>query len=371
MSSDKIQEEGIETVKSLVILVIFLSATFTVTAMIPYEDSKDNTEKPMDKPLEEERINSPDPEIPEIDTSTACESQVIITKDLERLIEKVSRKIECKKDPCYVNDRDSYEPYSDGLVAPLANAGIDEIVWEGEPAYLDGSKSNDSDGTIVKYSWYLDMELIGNSETFFTNLTLGIHDIMLIVEDNDGLTDDDWVRVTVYEEGTKANGASLSGAVIDARTREGFDPYIVLTNGDFQISTWTDFGGNYSFIGLPAGHYEIFCEAEGYEDYYSEMDIKYDDELIHDIIMNRAVTRIELFYPMFRPEPRRVSIITVNYTFVTRRNLYLEPDVIELPILRSNSSNPPLPKVIRPTPPNLYLPPEPPSIDLYWVNRDP
>jgi len=38
-------------------------------------------------------------------------------------------------------------------VAPTANAGPDQVVNEGDPVTLDGSASNDPDGTIVDYTW--------------------------------------------------------------------------------------------------------------------------------------------------------------------------------------------------------------------------
>ena len=38
-------------------------------------------------------------------------------------------------------------------MSPTANAGIDQVVSEGDLVTLDGSNSSDSDGEIIAYVW--------------------------------------------------------------------------------------------------------------------------------------------------------------------------------------------------------------------------
>lgn len=173
--------------------------------------------------------------------------------------------------------------------APVADAGIDQMAFEGNPVYLDGSGSYDPDGTIVRYTWYLDGERIGSSRSVLSYLLpVGVHTITLVVEDNRRFTDTDEVTVTVYEEDAEVSGGVMTGVVRDATTSVGFDPYIQLTNENYAISTWTDFEGNYRIIGIPEGHYEVFCMAEGYQDFYGEVYIPENGEAHYDIDMFRA-----------------------------------------------------------------------------------
>lgn len=171
--------------------------------------------------------------------------------------------------------------------APVADAGIDQQAWEGECAYLDGSGSYDPDGSVVGYTWYSDEKQIGSSMTGMPYLSVGVHTITLVVEDNRGLTSADEVIVTVYKEDTEVPGGVMTGIVRDATTQRGFDPYIQVTNENFAISTWTDMGGNYKIIGIPAGHYEVYCESEGYRDFYGVVDIRENEEVDYTIDMFR------------------------------------------------------------------------------------
>lgn len=94
-------------------------------------------------------------------------------------------------------------------IAPVANAGPDRTIndtdgADGENVQLNGSGSSDSDGQIVRYTWY---RLIGESSpeqlgtSMSPNLQVpledGDHDIQLVVEDNEGATAFDYVAITV------------------------------------------------------------------------------------------------------------------------------------------------------------------------------
>ena len=171
---------------------------------------------------------------------------------------------------------------------PIADAGINQMAFEGNPVYLDGSGSYDPDGSVVKYEWFLGEERIGNSRSIMTYLLIGTHTVTLRVEDNRRSTDTDEVTVTIYNVGAKVPGGVITGIVRDATTYECFDPYIQISNEDYAISTWTDMGGNYRIIGIPEGHYEIFCMSEGYRDFYGQAYIPENGEVQYDIDMIRA-----------------------------------------------------------------------------------
>jgi hypothetical protein len=173
------------------------------------------------------------------------------------------------------------------METPVAEAGIEQMAFDGNPVYLDGSGSYDRDGMIVEYIWYIGDDRIGWSMTVLTYLPVGVHTVTLVVKDNDQLRDSDEVTVTIYEGDAEVEGAVLTGVVRDATTRRGFDPYIVLTSREYQISTWTDFEGNYRIIGIPAGHYDVYCEAPDYQDFFGEVDIRENAEVEYIIDMIR------------------------------------------------------------------------------------
>ncbi|WP_228845278.1 PKD domain-containing protein [Phototrophicus methaneseepsis] len=87
---------------------------------------------------------------------------------------------------------------------PTAHAGPDQTITDAdgdgeEIVTLDGSKSSDSDGALVNYSWTEDDVEIAIGVSPRVELAVGIHTIMLTVTDNDGLTDTDTVTITVFE----------------------------------------------------------------------------------------------------------------------------------------------------------------------------
>lgn len=172
--------------------------------------------------------------------------------------------------------------------APIAEAGVNQMAFEEYPIYLEGSGSYDPDGTIVKYTWYVGDEHVGSSKSVLTYyFPVGEHEVTLFVEDNRGAVDSDTVTITIYKENAKIPGGVMHGTVRDATTRQGFDPYIQVWNEHYAISTWTDMGGNYRIIGLPAGHYQTYCESKGYQDFYGEVTISGNGEILYDIDMIR------------------------------------------------------------------------------------
>ena len=116
---------------------------------------------------------------------------------------------------------------SGGNIAPIADAGADQSVDEGDSVTLDGSGSSDSDGSIVSYAWELitsndDVTLTGEdtAAASFTAPSVNVDtDLVfeLTVTDDDGVTAADSVTITVND----TNVAPVANAGIDQSVDEG------------------------------------------------------------------------------------------------------------------------------------------------------
>jgi PKD repeat protein len=108
--------------------------------------------------------------------------------------------------------------YSSSIVPPVpptAIAGPDQLISENEMVQLDGTGSFDSDGSIVSYSWDLDVNHDSSGDGIQDNdvdasgptpsVTLWNDDhistVKLTVTDNDGATDSDTLIVTIQNLG--------------------------------------------------------------------------------------------------------------------------------------------------------------------------
>jgi microbial collagenase len=86
-----------------------------------------------------------------------------------------------------------------GQNPPVADAGGPYAGLTFEDIIFDGSKSYDSDGSIVNYTWDF-----GDGNTSYVKKpvqsysTQGLFNITLTVIDNDGLTDTDTTTVEYY-----------------------------------------------------------------------------------------------------------------------------------------------------------------------------
>ncbi|MCP4406298.1 MAG: hypothetical protein GY807_00730, partial [Gammaproteobacteria bacterium] len=85
---------------------------------------------------------------------------------------------------------------------PTADAGPDQTVTDtdnngSEAVALNGNGSSDSDGEIASFQWLVGGKEIGSGVKPTVNLGVGKHTITLIVTDDDGLTDNDTVVITV------------------------------------------------------------------------------------------------------------------------------------------------------------------------------
>jgi predicted CXXCH cytochrome family protein len=81
--------------------------------------------------------------------------------------------------------------------APIANAGLSQLVDAGDEASFDGSASTDLDGTIANYLWDFGDGNNGTTETAtHTYPTAGTYLVTLMVTDNAG--EMDWDMITVF-----------------------------------------------------------------------------------------------------------------------------------------------------------------------------
>lgn len=94
------------------------------------------------------------------------------------------------------------------LKAPLADAGKDTSVLINTPAKLHGS-ATDADGTIAKYEWSIGGAAFvkTSSDTTFTPSAAGAVRCILRATDNDGLSDEDTLIVTVTKPAQKPPAA--------------------------------------------------------------------------------------------------------------------------------------------------------------------
>jgi len=96
--------------------------------------------------------------------------------------------------------------------APMVDAGLDRNITEGESITLEAN-ATDSDGTIVAYSWRENNNPIGDTSivTLESNLSVGVHNFVVAVIDNDGAVASDSVVVNVKA----LVKSSLSGQILD------------------------------------------------------------------------------------------------------------------------------------------------------------
>ncbi len=107
---------------------------------------------------------------------------------------------------------------------PVTDAGEDKQISV-EPGSdtalvtLDASTSYDADGYIVSYLWKEDSVVLGSSAVIEVALTIGTHDITLIVTDNDGLTATDTIQVVVTREAPSGQCIYVQDITITAKKK--------------------------------------------------------------------------------------------------------------------------------------------------------
>ena len=136
---------------------------------------------------------------------------------------------------------------------PTARAGTDQTVNEGQSVSLDGSGSEDSDGTIVSYFWQqtagptVSLPAANVDQPAFTAPDVGIQGesltFKLTVTDEKGLQDTDEVTITVSwlnEPPVAAAGSDQSVAEGQTVTLDGSDSSD--SDGDIVGYSWTQTG---------------------------------------------------------------------------------------------------------------------------------
>ncbi len=90
----------------------------------------------------------------------------------------------------------SINPVND---APIASAGADKTMTQGEDIILDASNgSYDEDGTITTYTWRENSTILSNTSTIsLNNFGVGTHTLTLEVTDDGGLSSTDSVMIFV------------------------------------------------------------------------------------------------------------------------------------------------------------------------------
>ncbi|MBN1586691.1 MAG: S8 family serine peptidase [Candidatus Omnitrophica bacterium] len=99
---------------------------------------------------------------------------------------------------------------------PVARAGADITVQDAdrsgsERVRLDGSGSYDTDGSIRSYRWTEGSALLSQRSVDDVNMSVGVHTVTLLVEDYQGETGSDSLKVTV-EEGEVPESPALPGS---------------------------------------------------------------------------------------------------------------------------------------------------------------
>ncbi len=111
---------------------------------------------------------------------------------------------------------------------PVANAGADKTVTDSdksgfESVTLDGSKSADSDGSIVSYTWSANGVSIPAGASTSADFPVGSTTVTLTVKDDDGATDTDKVIITVKAPAVPDNKAPTADAGSDKTVTDSDD----------------------------------------------------------------------------------------------------------------------------------------------------
>ena len=136
----------------------------------------------------------------------------------------------------------------------IADAGADVVVDDvgadgTETVLLDGSASHASNGAIVAWTWVAGTRLLGAGETLLAAFPLGVHEVLLQVEDTVGHTATDTVAVTVVpgDGQSPVADAGPDQSLLD-RDRNGFESVTLDGSGSLDVDgvvvdwTWTEGG---------------------------------------------------------------------------------------------------------------------------------
>ncbi len=134
--------------------------------------------------------------------------------------------------------------------SPVASAGSDQFITDmdnnnEEAVTLNGTGSYDPDGFVASYEWWEGVTLLGTGENLVVTLPVGVHDITLMVTDDQGATSSDGVVVTVQSNNNmvhEAESASLSLVSVEQDAAASGAEFVNMT-ADGSI-TWNVFAAN-------------------------------------------------------------------------------------------------------------------------------
>ncbi len=132
-------------------------------------------------------------------------------------------------------------------LAPVANAGPNQSVTDDNvdgvaTVTLNASASTDADGTIVSYQWREGTILLGTGAIINVPLTVGVHNILLQVNDNSGSGAQDAVVVTVNQgsapppPSVPQGAVSMTGTTVTQRGNQTTFSVILTNTGSTAIT---------------------------------------------------------------------------------------------------------------------------------------
>ena len=154
--------------------------------------------------------------------------------------------------------------------APVADAGPDQTVSDAdgsgaEGVVLDGSGSDDPDGTIDSYEWTEDGTPIGTGVTISLPFDVGTHYVTLTVTDNEAAEDS--VTVTIIVEANQGPSASFTYSpsdptvdqtvTFDGSSSSDPDGTIISYSWDFGDSSGTGSSVNPAYSYSASGTYTV------------------------------------------------------------------------------------------------------------------
>ncbi|MCK5560125.1 MAG: hypothetical protein KAJ51_06010 [Thermoplasmata archaeon] len=109
----------------------------------------------------------------------------------------------------------NWTPIAQPNKPPIADAGLNQTVYENQQVMLNGNGSYDPDGSIVNWSWDVDVDGMFDLFGAVVNCTFNddsINNVTLMVVDDQGANDTDWVVITVLNVNASIENVSVSNA---------------------------------------------------------------------------------------------------------------------------------------------------------------